>query len=167
MYSNEIWHDPRYYGFHRVCSVQTVQLFCDKISTISKRTGTSFHLSLVNLDYHQVHPKRFLTLWYVWRKPCTYLALTLTPSLNRPKQDSIWVTSPRSFIGFVQNDFQANVTLGVNHAPILRQVWHSPNWPKWTSTWASSPWSTFGCVQNDFWPYSMFDGNRAPILHRR
>jgi hypothetical protein len=25
-----------------------------------------------------VRPKRFLSLWYVWRKPCTYLALTLT-----------------------------------------------------------------------------------------
>jgi hypothetical protein len=26
-------------------------------------------------------PKRFLSLWYVWCKPCTYLALTLTLSL--------------------------------------------------------------------------------------
>ena len=25
-----------------------------------------------------MHPKQFLSLWYVWRKPCTYLAPTLT-----------------------------------------------------------------------------------------
>jgi hypothetical protein len=28
-----------------------------------------------------MRPKRFLSLWYVWCKPCTYLALTLTLSL--------------------------------------------------------------------------------------
>jgi hypothetical protein len=39
-----------------VRSMQTMQLSCDKISTISKRTKTSYHLSLVNLEYHQVRP---------------------------------------------------------------------------------------------------------------
>ena len=29
-----------------------------------------------------MRPKRYKSLWYVWRKPCTYLALTLTPSPN-------------------------------------------------------------------------------------
>ena len=29
-----------------------------------------------------MRPKRDLCLWYVWRKPCTYLGLTLTPSPN-------------------------------------------------------------------------------------
>jgi hypothetical protein len=36
----------------------------------------------------------FLTLWYIWHKPWTYLAPTLTLSWNRPKQDSTWATSP-------------------------------------------------------------------------
>ena len=29
-----------------------------------------------------MRPKRYLSLWYVWRKLCTYIALTLTPSPN-------------------------------------------------------------------------------------
>ena len=33
-----------------------------------------------------MRPKRFLSLWYVQRKPCTYLALTQTPSPNRPNE---------------------------------------------------------------------------------
>jgi hypothetical protein len=32
-----------------------------------------------------------------------------------------WPTSPRSSIGFVQNDFWAYDTFDVNNAPILRQ----------------------------------------------
>jgi hypothetical protein len=27
-----------------------------------------------------MHPKQYLSPWYVWRKPCTYLALILTLS---------------------------------------------------------------------------------------
>jgi hypothetical protein len=68
-------------------SAQTVHLSYVKISTISKQTKMSFHLSLVTLKYHQVRPKRLQSLWYVWRKPCTYLPLTLTPSPNGPKRD--------------------------------------------------------------------------------
>ena len=69
-----------------VCSAQTVHGSCVKIRTISKRTKTSFQLSFVTLEYHRVRPKRYLSLWYVWRKPCTYLALTLTPSPNGPNE---------------------------------------------------------------------------------
>ena len=29
-----------------------------------------------------MRPKPYLSLWYIWRKPCTSLALTLTPSPN-------------------------------------------------------------------------------------
>jgi len=71
-----------------------------------------------------VRPKRFLTLRYIWCKPCTYLAPTLTPSLNGPKQDSTRPTSPRSSIGCVQNDFRAYGTFGTNRAPTLRQYYH-------------------------------------------
>ena len=33
-----------------------------------------------------MRPKRYLSLWYVWCRPCTYLALTLTPSPNGPNE---------------------------------------------------------------------------------
>jgi hypothetical protein len=66
---NEIWHDPRHLGVPSGTSkiiskpiersAQTVQLSCDKITTISKRTKMSFHLSLVNLEYHLVRLKWF------------------------------------------------------------------------------------------------------------
>ena len=92
MDQNEIPHDPRHLGVLSgvskmifelvVCSAQTMHLSCVNISTISKRTETSIHLSLVTKDYHRVRPKRFLSLWYVWRKPCAYLAPTLTLSPN-------------------------------------------------------------------------------------
>jgi hypothetical protein len=42
-----------------VHSVQTIQLSCIKISTISKWTESSIHLSLVTKEYHQVCPKLF------------------------------------------------------------------------------------------------------------
>jgi hypothetical protein len=74
---------------------QTAHLSCIKISTVSKQTQTSFKLRMVTWEYHLVHPKWFLSLWYVWRNPCTYIALTLTLSLNRPKRDSIWPTHLR------------------------------------------------------------------------
>ena len=67
-------------------SAQTVHGSYVKIRTISKRTKTSFQLSFVTSEYHQVRPKRHLRLWYVWRIPCTYLALTLTTSPNGPNE---------------------------------------------------------------------------------
>ena len=80
---NEIPHDPRHLGVPfgaskmiyepMVCSAQTMHLSCVKISNISKQIEMSFHLSLITLEYHRVRPKRFLILWHVWRKPCTYL----------------------------------------------------------------------------------------------
>ena len=33
-----------------------------------------------------MRPKPYLSLWYIWRKQCTYLALTLTPSPNGPNK---------------------------------------------------------------------------------
>jgi hypothetical protein len=35
-----------------------------------------------HLVVRRVCAKRFMSLWFVWHKPCTYLALTLTLSLN-------------------------------------------------------------------------------------
>ena len=81
-----------------VRSTQTMHLSCVKISTIYKRTETSLHLSLVSYEYHRVRPKRFLSLWYVWRKPCTYLASRLAQSQNRPKRACTSASSPKNTI---------------------------------------------------------------------
>jgi hypothetical protein len=131
MDQNEILHDPRHLGVPSgaskniseltVRSSQTIHLSWVKISTISKLTETSFHLSLVTLEYHPVRPKWFLGLWYIWCKPCTYLALKLTLSLNGPKQASIWASSPRSTIRCIQNNFWAYGTFRANRAPIMHQ----------------------------------------------
>ena len=60
---NEISHDPHHLGVPSgatkmiseplVCSAPTAHLSCVKISTISKRTETSFHLSLVTQENHR------------------------------------------------------------------------------------------------------------------
>jgi hypothetical protein len=126
---NEILHDPRHLGVpsgvsKTLCSVQTVNLSYVKISTISKRTESSFHMSLITLEYHRVCPKRFLSQWYVWRKPCTYLASRLPLSPNRLRRASTWPSSTRSTIGCVQNDFWAYEMFGANHAPILHRHLH-------------------------------------------
>jgi hypothetical protein len=94
-----------------------LHLSCFKISTISKWTETSLHLSLVTKEYHRVPPKWFLWLWYLWRKPSTYLVSRLALSPNRPKWASIWASSPRNTTGCLQNDFWANGKFGANRAP--------------------------------------------------
>jgi hypothetical protein len=132
---------------------QTLHLSCVKISTISKQTKSSFHLSLVTLEYHQVCPKWLLSLWYVWRKPCSNLVSTLALSPNGPKQNSIRPTSPRSSIGCVQNDFLS--LQHVRHKPeihVASRFALSPNRMNQASTWALSPRSTIAGVQNDFEP---------------
>jgi hypothetical protein len=120
----EIPHDPHHLGdpsagskmiFKPMArSVETMYLSCVKISTMSKRTESSFHLTLLTLAYRRVRLKWFLSLGMIWRKPSTYLALTLTLSPNRLKWDSTWPTSPRSSIRCVQKDFRAWSTFGTN-----------------------------------------------------
>jgi hypothetical protein len=63
-------------------------------------------------------------MWYFRRKPCTYLAPTITLSPNSPKRVSTWVSSPRSTIGCVQNDFWSCGMFGANRAPILHRHKH-------------------------------------------
>jgi hypothetical protein len=112
---NKIPQDPRHLGVSSgaskmisepmVCSVQTVHLSCVKISTISKRTKMCFRLSLITLEYHRVHQKRFLSLWYVRCKPCTHLASILALSPNRPKWASTWALSSSNSIECIENNF--------------------------------------------------------------
>ena len=50
---------------------QTVHLSCPDTNTVPKCTESRLHSSHITLDYHQVRPKRFLSLWYVRHKPCS------------------------------------------------------------------------------------------------
>jgi hypothetical protein len=68
-----------------ICLVQTVHLSCNDTNTVFKWTKTRFHMTNVTLEFHRVHPQRFLSLWYVWHKPCTYLMLrsALSPNVSK------------------------------------------------------------------------------------
>jgi hypothetical protein len=100
-------------------STQIVYLSCVKISTVSKWTKTSFHFIHVISEYHWVHPKWFLSQWYIRHKPCTDLASRLALSPNGPLRASTWPTSRRTTIGRDQNDFWGYGTFAANRAPIL------------------------------------------------
>jgi hypothetical protein len=126
----EILHDPHHLGVPTGASetvyeamvhlVQTIDLSCTETNTISKWTETRFYMTHIPLGYHPGRPKQFMRLWYIWCKPCTYLALKLTLSPNGPKQASIWATSPRSTIRCIQNNFWAYDTFGQTmHLPCI------------------------------------------------
>jgi hypothetical protein len=65
-----------------------------------------------------------MRLWYIWHKPCTYLAPKLTLSSNGSKRGSIWASSPRSTIQCIQNNLWAYGTFGANCAPIMHWNLH-------------------------------------------
>jgi hypothetical protein len=144
-------------------SAQTVHQSCVKISTISKQAKTSIHLSLVTKEYHRVCLKWFPSLWYVQRKPCTYLVSRLALSPNRMKQVTTWASSPRSTIGCIPKWFLSYVwRKSCTYLALTLTV--SPNGLKQDSTLPMSPRRSIRCVQNDFWAYGTFGANHAPIL---
>ena len=57
--------------------VQSMHLSCTDADNTSKRKEERFHITHVTKVFHRVHPKWFPSLWYVRRKPCTYLASRL------------------------------------------------------------------------------------------
>jgi hypothetical protein len=94
-----------------VCPRQTVHLSCTDTNTISKRTKTRFHTAHITYEFHQVHIKLFMSLWYVQGKPCTYLAsrLALSPNgTNRGPIDSRHLGVPS---GASKMIYQATVRL--------------------------------------------------------
>jgi hypothetical protein len=101
--------------------VQTMHLCCTDTNFVSKWTETSPHMTQITKEFHRVCRKWFLSLWYVWCKPCTYLASRLALSPNGLNQASTWALL-RTAIGYIQNDFWAYVTFGANRAPISH--WH-------------------------------------------
>ena len=73
--SNEIPQDPRH-----------LEVASGASKTISKtmvRLAQTVHLSYINTN---TITQRYLSLWYVQRKPCTYLTSTLTPYPNEPNE---------------------------------------------------------------------------------
>jgi hypothetical protein len=69
-----------------VCLVQTMHLSYTDTNTMSKQTKTRFHTTHVSSNFHRVHPKLFMSLWYVQCKPCIYLASRLVLSPNGPNR---------------------------------------------------------------------------------
>jgi hypothetical protein len=53
---------------------QAVHLSSTSSNTVSKQTEMRFHMAHITKEFYRVHPKRFLSLWYVRRKPRNYLA---------------------------------------------------------------------------------------------
>jgi hypothetical protein len=156
MFQNEFPLDPRHVGVplglpkmiseSMVHSAQTVHLSCVEKNTISKLTQTIFHLIYTTKDYNLVCPKRFKSLWYIWRKPCTYLVSRLILSPNGPKRASTWPTSPRSTIECAWKDLHER---GHSRKPctyLASRLILSPNGPKRASTWPMSPRSIIGCA---------------------
>jgi hypothetical protein len=69
-----------------VCSFQIVHLSCTHTNTVSKWMKTRFHTIHVTYELHRVHPKLYMSLWYVQCKPCTYLASRFALPPNRPNR---------------------------------------------------------------------------------
>jgi hypothetical protein len=84
-----------------------------------------FHMTHVTKEFHWVCPKWLRSLWYVRRKPCTYLASRLALSPYGLKSASTWALSPESTVGCFQNDFWTYGTFGANRIPILHRHSHS------------------------------------------
>jgi hypothetical protein len=150
-----------------VHSAQTMHLSCTETNTASKRTKTSFHLSLATQEDQLVRPKQYLSLWYVRRKPCTHHASKLTLSPKGPKGDSSWPCHLGVPSGASKTIFCGYGTFGAYCGPILHWDKNTiSNWTERDSTWSTSPRSSIGCVQNDFRAYGTFGANRAPILNQ-
>jgi hypothetical protein len=86
-------------------------------------------------------------------QPCTYLAPRLTLSPNRPKWATTSPTSPRSTIGCVQNDFQANSRFGANRAPIGAE----------TNTISKRIKTSFHLILRRDWHYLQIVWNDLPL----
>jgi len=147
--------------------MQTVQISCIKISTISEQTKSSLHLSLFNYEYHRVRLRWFLILWCIRRKPCTYLS-TKTNTVSKQTEARFHMTHITKELYQVR----PNWFLSISHVPckpfiyLASRLALSPNRPNRVVTWAPWPGSTIGCVQNGFLSYGALSANRAPILHQ-
>jgi hypothetical protein len=173
---NKIPHDPRHLwvpsGAFKmiskpmVCSVQTVHLSCVKINTISKRTETRFLLSQITSEYHWVHQKWFLSLWYFGENRAPILHLhkhSLQMNRNEITHDPRHQVVPS---GAFKTIFEPMVCLAQTmhlscvksntiskrtetsfHLNLITKVYHRVHPKRFLSLW-------------------YFGANRAPTLHR-
>jgi hypothetical protein len=107
-----------------VCVSKTTSKAMVRSSTISKWTKIRFHMTHVTLEFHWVRPKQFLSLWYVRRKPCNYIASNLALSPIKLNRASTWALTPRSTIGCVQINLCAYCMFGANRALISHRHQH-------------------------------------------
>jgi hypothetical protein len=121
---NEIPHDSRHLGVPSGASNTIYEPTLRSTQTVHQSCRTELPLEPCHLESHRVRLERFLCLWYVWWKPCTYLALTLTLSPSELKRDSARPPSLMSSIGCVQNYMWCIGMFSANRAPMLRQDLH-------------------------------------------
>ena len=146
--------------------MQTVQLSCIKISTISKHTKSSLYMSLFNYEYYRVHLKWFLSLWCIRRK--LHISSTKTNIVSKQTEVRFHMTH------IIKELYQVrpNWFLSIPYVPckpciyLASRLALSPNRPNRAFTWARWPRSTIGGVQNGFLSYGALGANSAPILHR-
>ena len=91
---NEIPYDPSHLGVPSgasktisepmVCSAPTAHLSCTDTNSL-QMDRNEIPQDPHHLEVPRVRRKRFPSLWYVRRKPCTYLASRLAISINRSK----------------------------------------------------------------------------------
>jgi hypothetical protein len=74
--------------------METEHLSCTNANTVSKWIEMRLHLTHITEEFHRVRLKWFMSLWYIRRKLCSYLASRLTLSPNTPNQASTWASSP-------------------------------------------------------------------------
>jgi hypothetical protein len=134
------------------CLVQTVLLSCTDTNTITKWTENKILLEPRHLGVPSgASTNDFQSLWYVWRKLYTYLAMTLTLCPNRLKMRFYLSPVTWNFHGERPKGFLSIWYIQCKPCPYLAsRLALSPNRPKRASTWASSPRSTIRCVQNNF-----------------
>jgi hypothetical protein len=92
MDQNNLLHEPRHQGVPSGVSktilepmvhlAQTVHLSCIDTDTVSERTELRFHMTHGPRSSIGCVQNDFLSQWYVWRKPCTYLVSQLALSPN-------------------------------------------------------------------------------------
>jgi hypothetical protein len=103
---------------------QTAHLSCVKISTVSKRTQTSFDISPITKEYCHVRPKQFSEPM-VCLVQIVHLYCTDTNTISKRTETRFHMMhSPWSSIRCAQDDFRAYGTFGTNRTPILCQDYH-------------------------------------------
>jgi hypothetical protein len=143
---------------------QTEHLSCIDPNTISKQIETRFHMT--HVEFHRVRLKWFLSLWYVQRKPCSYLMPWLAVSKMDQNKHPLEPRHLGVSSGASKIIFEPMVRLAQSMHLSCTDTTMSLNGLKRDSSWPTSPRGSIGCAHNNLWAYSMFDANHAPILRQ-